>query len=118
MQIGDPAIAKIPCDGAGQGADRPFGRRVHGPHRAGEIGCCRRYIDDPAPILQTAKAVLDNEQRRLHIHREEAIEIILRDLTHPTIDNLPGIVDEDVQPVGMFVECLPKGLGCVRHREV
>jgi hypothetical protein len=24
----------------------PFGRRVHGPHRAGEIGCCRRYIDD------------------------------------------------------------------------
>src|SRR5258708_29379333 len=37
---GDLAIAKIPCDGAGQGADRPFGRRVHGRHRAGDGLLC------------------------------------------------------------------------------
>src|SRR5258708_24411525 len=54
---GDLAIAKIPCDGAGQGADRPFGRRVHGRHRAGEISGRRRHIDDPAAILHTTKAV-------------------------------------------------------------
>jgi DNA-binding NarL/FixJ family response regulator len=46
--------------------------------------------------------VLDNEQRRLHIHREKAIEIILGDLIHSTVDNLPGIIDENVQPIGML----------------
>src|ERR1700738_2123482 len=59
----DVAVAQIPGQGAGQGADRALGHGVHGGHRAGHVGTGRGQVDDPGAITQPVQAVLDGEQQ-------------------------------------------------------
>ena len=111
----------LPCHRLGDGVHRALGAVVPDESGARADRRARGGVDDapPARLTHERHGVLRRPVERLHVDREDAIELVLGDVLHRLAAlRHPGVVDHDVEAAVALDRLRDESAGVVVARHV